>query len=131
MIGLDTNVLIRLLTGDDQVAQAKARAFIQRSCSPDAPAYVNRVVLVETVWVLESTYAYTRQQVAEAIDVLLRTSTIETEQSDSVWSALRAYRKGADFADVIIADVNLRAGCSKTMTFDRKAAKRKTHFAPL
>jgi predicted nucleic-acid-binding protein len=131
LIGLDTNVLIRLLTGDDPVAQATARAFIQRSCSADVPAYVNRIVLVETVWVLESTYAYTHRQVAEAIDALLRTSTIETEQSDSVWSALRAYRQGADFADAMIADVNVRAGCSKTMTFDRKAAKRIPHFASL
>jgi predicted nucleic-acid-binding protein len=86
---------------------------------------------VETVWVLESAYGYARREVAAVVDALLRTSNIETEHSDSAWAALRAYREGADFSDALIAETNASAGCRKTMTFDRKAAKRIPHFAAL
>jgi predicted nucleic-acid-binding protein len=131
LIGLDTSVLVRLLTGDDQVQQEHVRAFLTRSCSADAPAFVNHIVIVETVWVLESAYDYPARDVAAVVEALLRTSTIETQDSDSVWVALRSYRAGADFAHALIASTNGKLGCEQTMTFDRKAAKRMPHFAIL
>ena len=52
MRSVDTNVLIRALTGDDPVQSPAAGAFIQAN----APVWVSLVVLVETIWVLESVY---------------------------------------------------------------------------
>lgn len=131
MIGLDTNVLVRLLAGDDAAQQAAARTFVERHCSPSEPAFVNRLVVLETVWVLESVYAYSRKEIATAVDALLRTARIEIEGADIIRTTLAAYRSGADFADSLIAASNIALGCSKTMTFDRKAAKKIAHFAAL
>lgn len=81
--------------------------------------------------VLESAYDYGVREVAAVVDALLRTATIEAQDSDSVWVALRSYRAGADFADALIASTNAKAGCEQTITLDRKAAKRIPHFVLL
>ncbi len=128
MIGLDTNVILRLLTGDSPQQQAAARTVLERDASPNDPAFVNRVVVIETVWVLESVYAYARKEIAAAIDGLLRTVSIATEDAEHVRAALVAYRNGADFADALIAASNAARGCSATFTFDRKAAKKIVQF---
>jgi predicted nucleic-acid-binding protein len=131
VIGLDTNVLVRLLTGDDPKQRAAAKAFIAENCSQGDPAFINRLVLIETVWVLESVYGYTREQIAAAIDTLLRMVRVLTEDADLVRSAVATYRRGADFADALIAGVNTAKGCSRTATFDRTAAKKIHHFVEL
>ena len=131
MIGLDTNVLVRLLTGDDAAQRSAAKVFISRNCSADNPAFINRIVLVETIWVLEFVYEYSREEIAGAVDTLLRMVRVLTEDSDLVRVALSAYRGGADFADALIAGTNVARGCTKTVTFDRKAAKKVAHFVAL
>ena len=131
MIGLDTNVLVRLFTGDDAKQRTAAKSFINQNCSAEDPAFINRVVLIETVWVLESVYEYSREQIAAAIDTLLRMVRVLTEDADLVRAALATYRRGADFADALIAGVNTENGCSRTATFDRTAAKKVPHFVML
>lgn len=125
MIGLDTNVVLRLLTGDDPRQQRRAKAFIARNCSAESPAFINRIVLVETVWVLESFYKYSLAQVATAIDALLRTSEFSIEDTSAVWKALKAYQtEAADFAEALIARTNDEYGCEATITFDARSVKR-------
>ncbi len=114
MIGLDTNVLVRLLTGDDAKQRAPATLFINQKCSANDPAFINRLVLIETVWVLEFVYHYSREQIAAAADALLRMVRVLTEDADLVRVAVAAYRRGADFANALIAGVNAANGCSRT-----------------
>lgn len=131
LIGLDTNVVVRLLVGDDEAQRATARTYIERHASASDPAFINQIVVIETVWVLESVYTYTRKQISAAIDGLLRTIHLAIENSEHVRAALAMYRGGADFADAMIAKTNIVKGCAKTATFDRKAAKRESHFVAL
>lgn len=124
MIGLDTNVLVRLFVDDDMVQARAARAFVAERCSPGDPAYVDRVALCETVWVLTSVHGYDRASVADLIDKLLSTEGISVEDADAVYDALRIYRRrGVGFADALIGEVNRARGCEATATFDRKAAR--------
>ncbi len=123
MIGLDTNVLVRLLTGDDPAQQQLAAAYIEKSCSTEDPAYINRIVLIEFVWVLESVYKYSRPQIAEALVRMLRTAELRFEDHEAAWAAATAYRNGVDFADFVIVCTNEKAGCRATATFDVRAAK--------
>ena len=46
MIGLDTNVLVRIFAADNPKQTAIARRFMQR-CSADDPAFVSAMVVVE------------------------------------------------------------------------------------
>jgi predicted nucleic-acid-binding protein len=122
--GIDTNVLVRYLVQDDPQQARKASRFMSEECSADDPGLINRVVLCEVVWVLESAYNYPRAQVALALESIMRTAQIKIEDHQEAWSALREFQEGADFADALIAAVNHRLGCQYTVTFDRKAAGR-------
>lgn len=68
MNGLDTNVLIRYLTADDEAQAAKAKRYIESGHS-----YVNCIVLSEVVWVLESAYGYEKEAVIGVLERLLST----------------------------------------------------------
>ncbi|MGH7812833.1 MAG: PIN domain-containing protein [Candidatus Binataceae bacterium] len=124
MIGIDTNILVRYLVQDDPEQGRKAERFITDECSAESPGFINRIVLCETVWVLESAYGYPRPKVALALEKILRTAQFRIEDHQEAWLSLRDYEAGGDFADALIAAVNLRAGCERTATFDRKAARR-------
>ena len=58
------------------------------------------------------------------LEALLRTKELMVERAEVVWKAVRIYRGSkADFADCLIACAASAAGCERTMTFDRGAAK--------
>ena len=124
MTGIDTNVLVRYLVQDDPEQARKATRFITNECSPENPGLINRIVLCELVWVLETAYGYARENVALALEKILRTAQFTIEDHQEAWSSFREYQGGADFADSFIATVNRRQGCERTVTFDRKAGRR-------
>jgi len=127
MIGLDTNVLARFLVADDEVQAARARTYIERAIAAGETLYINRVVLVETVWILAKFYRRSRPVLADAIERILQAAEFEVEEKQLVWEALQEFRRGsADFADTLIGAVNRFAGCSTTATFDKDAGKLKT-----
>jgi len=124
VIGLDTNVLLRFLVADDARQTERAHRVIREHCHPDAPGYVNHVVLCELIWVLERSYGYPRPAVATVAETLCRSGDFSVQDSDAVREALDAFRASqADFADCLIGVVNRRHGCRNTVTFDREAAK--------
>ena len=82
------------------------------------------VAIVELAWVLSSAYDLSRSQLVEAFEAVLRTQELVVERGDTVWKGLRLLqRSGGDFADCLIACSAEAAGCAKTLTFDRGAAK--------
>jgi predicted nucleic-acid-binding protein len=123
MIGLDTNVLVRYIMQDDPKQSPKATRLIE-SLTNDQPGFVPLVAVVELVWVLSSSYGLNRHQVAEALDLLLRSKEIVIDRADLVLQAQRRFAKGgADFADCLIERISHAQGCETTMTFDTGAVK--------
>ncbi len=122
MIGLDTNVLVRYVMQDDPKQSAKATRFIE-SLTPETAGFVSVVALIELVWVLNSCYDLTREQISQALDGLLRAKELVVDRAEQVGQALRVFRaSSADFADCLIERTAHAAGCDRTMTFDRTAA---------
>lgn len=120
MIGFDTNVLVRYLVKDDADQAAVVSRLITESVESDVSVYLNKVVVCETVWVLESAYEYPKDVIADVLEKLLLTQQFEFEERDHVWRSLRRYREGgADLADYLIGETNTAAGCEETATFDR------------
>ncbi len=123
MIGLDTNVLVRYIMQDDAKQTAKATTLIE-SLSAAAPGFITLVSVIELVWVLSACYDLSRAQVAQALEIILRSKQLIVDQAEHVVRALRAFRAGnADFADCLIERMAASAGCAQTMTFDSAAAK--------
>lgn len=123
MIGLDTNVLVRYIMQDDAAQSAKASALLDALTVEDQ-GWISIVSVVELAWVLGVAYGLNRAQLTEALEALLRTKELSVERAAIVWKALRVYRDSkADFADCLIACTAMSAGCERTVTFDRGAAK--------
>lgn len=118
MIGLDTNVLVRYLVADDTEQVTAVDSLVAKARDRNEPFYVDTIVLCETVWVLRSSYGYSRQQIHGALELVFR--LFQVGDADLLPSVLSSYREAkGDLADYLIGERNLRAGCSHTATFDR------------
>jgi predicted nucleic-acid-binding protein len=123
LIGLDTNVLVRFFAQDDRMQSPKADR-VMASLSSTEPGWVGIATLVELAWVLRTSSRLDRHGVGQVLNHLLTREEIVVEQADLVEVALRLYRKGnSDFADCLIACSARAAGCSRTVTFDCRAAR--------
>jgi predicted nucleic-acid-binding protein len=124
MIGLDTNVLVRYLTQDDPIQSRKATKLIERDLNARNPGFVSVVAMVEASWVLDSAYGFSSTQIAAAIERILQIEVLEVENGQQVFTAMADLRGGrSSFADSLIGALGARVGCSKTVTFDHKAAQ--------
>jgi predicted nucleic-acid-binding protein len=123
VIGLDTNVLLRFLLNDDPAQTSQARALL-RLLTPEQPGWVGIAAVLEIAWVLSRSKVMSRESVARTLIDLLSLDTVTIECSDAVASAIQNFRSTkAEFADCLIAASARAAGCSKTVTFDRIAAR--------
>jgi predicted nucleic-acid-binding protein len=98
--------------------------LLTQRLTAESPGWISTVVLAETAWVLRRVYGHSSDGVLEMIDGLLATSVLVLESEDAVNDAVSDARQyGASFADVLIAGLARRVGCSTTLTFDRRAAR--------
>lgn len=124
MIGIDTNVLVRYIAQDDPAQSVRATAFIERECTVERPGFVGLVVLLETVWVSESCYGATREEVAEIVRRILSIRQLVVQDAEIAWTALRLFESSkVDFADCMVARHAIAAGCELVMSFDKQATR--------
>jgi len=80
--------------------------------------------MVETVWVLDRVYGLTNEEIATAIERMLQADALVVESEQEVFTAMVALEEGRGaFADALIGALCAKAGCSRTLTFDRKALR--------
>jgi predicted nucleic-acid-binding protein len=124
MIGLDTNILVRYLTQDDVIQSPQATEIVERRLTDLNPGFVSVVAMTEAVWVLERAYGFADVEIAAAVERMLQTDVLVIEHEQEVFTAMIALKEGrGSFADAMIASLGARAGCSSTLTFDRKALR--------
>jgi predicted nucleic-acid-binding protein len=117
MHAIDTNVLVRLLTGDDAKQVASAEAFLGRV----GHAWVSHIVLVEVIWVLESVYERDRGQIASALTTLLDHRSFVLQDADVVQAAFDLFKskRSPGFSECLVLETARRAGHLPLATFDR------------
>ncbi len=122
MIAVDTNVLVRVLVGDDPQQTKKAeRAFVTHATG--GGIFLSLLVLMEVGWVLRSAYGWERPTIHARLWRLARTRGVVCEELDVVEAALEAYRTGkADLSDCLIVAKAKSMG-AELLTFDRQLAK--------
>jgi predicted nucleic-acid-binding protein len=124
MIGLDTNVLVRYLAQDDPVQSRKATEIIERRLTDHNSGFVSIVAMTETVWVLDRAYGLSDEEIAAAIERMLQVDALIVESEQEVFAAMTALEDGlGSFADALIGVLGAKAGCSATLTFDRRALR--------
>ena len=119
MRAVDTNVLVRLVTRDDEKQVAAAESFISKG------AWVSTLVLIEATWVLAALYELTHREIATAVEMLLHHRDLTIQDSGTVAAALEHYRRrpALGFSDCLILEVALKAGHVPLGTFDRDLGK--------
>jgi predicted nucleic-acid-binding protein len=119
VIALDTNIVLRTIVKDDPAQWRRADALLARTEASGLTLFVPTIVICEVVWTLARTYRYRRPDIATTIRELLATRFLEIERPDEVRAALAAFEcGGGDFADYLIRERALAAGCADVRTFD-------------
>ena len=116
MISIDTNILVRLVTGDDKAQAAKAKQLFSEN-----HVYIPKTVILETEWVLRYAYEFSAEAIAGAIMKLLGLEEVTVEDSQHIAQAAALLQKGMDFADALFLT------CSQHypfFTFDKKLKKK-------
>ena len=123
MIALDTNVLVRYLVRDI-LEQAEAARDLLEGLTPEAPGFISREVTIETAWVLERSYGFSRERIADILEELTAVQSLIFETSDDVARAALRFRQGGpDFADLMILAAAERVGATPLYTFDQTLAR--------
>ena len=115
MRSVDTNVLVRLVTRDDDKQVAAAEAFVERG------AWVPQLALAEATWVLSAVYDLDARAIATAVEMLLNHRDLTLEGSEVVASAVEVFRKrpALGFSDCLMLEAARKAGHLPLGTFVR------------
>ena len=116
MLAVDTNVVVRYLVGDHPDQSAKARALIDNQ-----EIFISVTVLLETEWVLRSTYDQDRVELAKGLRRLGGLAHATIEESPLVAQALDWMENGMDFADAL--HLAKATSCDAFVTFDQRLLK--------
>jgi predicted nucleic-acid-binding protein len=124
MLGLDTNVLVRLLIEDDPAQTRQARNLVGAAVAADEVVLVSLPVLLETEWVLRSCYEMPPETILSLFRAALETQELAFEDEAAVEEALFNWQEGlSGFSDCLIVAHNRQLGCRSTTTFDARAAR--------
>lgn len=124
MIGLDTNVLVRFMTRDNEDEWSRACDLIKQYIGRANSIHIADAALYEIAWVLKSTYKYTKNELIDRLELLSNMNELAFNNRTIFKQVIELYRKGcADFADYFIVLKNQQAGCKYTYSFDKTLLK--------
>jgi predicted nucleic-acid-binding protein len=119
MRAIDTNVLVRLITRDDERQVASAEAFVSRG------AWISHLVLAETTWVLGAAYDLGHREIATVVEMLLNHEWLTVQDAEVVEAALQHYRlkPSLGFSDCLVLEIARKAGHQPLGSFDKALSK--------
>lgn len=116
MIAIDTNLIVRYLTGDHPAQSSRAREIVDGQA-----VFITVTVILEVEWVLRSAYNYARSDVVRALRAFCGLPTVTIEEATIVAASFGLTERGIDFADAL--HLTKAAHCEEFITFDRKFIK--------
>lgn len=123
MNALDTNVLIRFLVKDDTRQSQIVYKLFKKAESDKKSYWVPLLVVLETIWVLESVYDIPRGEILDSLNELLLMTVLKFESQSVIQQFIHNARKNTiDLSDVLIAFAARISGCERVLTFDKKAS---------
>jgi predicted nucleic-acid-binding protein len=124
MKALDTNVLVRFLVKDDErQSEVVYRAFKQAETDKNT-FFVPLLVVLETLWVLDSVYNIARNGILDSINEVLLMPILKFEAQATIQRFILLARENKiDLSDMLIACSAKLSGCKSVLTFDKKASR--------
>jgi predicted nucleic-acid-binding protein len=114
----DTNVLVRVLVGDDAEQSKAAEALLKKA---DVIA-LSITALCELAWVLSRGYKTSAENIAASIRHLINASNAVVNRPVAE-AGLAFLDAGGDFADGVIAHEGYWLGAETFVSFDKRAAE--------
>jgi len=128
LISLDTNALVRMLIEDDRRQAKIIEETIALAEEKSIQILILSEVLVETVWILESVYQCTREEISQFLEALIFTPIFTLVDSQVIRRATHEYKKGGDFADLLIVNQAKEHQAKKLISFDKKLQNKFPNF---
>ena len=124
MKGVDTNVIIRFLIGDDEKQAKKVYDLFKKAELEKNELFVPLLVILELIWVLESVYEISRTDILDSISELLLMPILKFEHQSALQQfIMSAQGNRYDLSDLLIAHSAKIQGCATVLTFDKKASR--------
>ncbi len=124
MKGVDTNILVRFLVGDDEIQSKKVYRLLKQAEAQNDTLFIPLLVILELIWVLESAYQISRKEIIESINDMLLMPIFKFECQSALQQFIHfAQNNNYDLSDLIIAYSAKEQGCESVLTFDKKASK--------
>lgn len=124
MKGVDTNILVRFLTGDDELQTQKVYKLFKGAELEKKELFVSLLVVLELIWVLESAYKISRNEILESLSDLISMPILKFENFTILQQFINTAKDSKyDLSDLLIAHSAKFQGCQSTLTFDKKASK--------
>jgi predicted nucleic acid-binding protein len=117
VVAVDTNIIVRLLTGDDPAQLERARRLFEAET-----VFLPKTVILEAEWVLRSLYGLAPKEIAGALSAMVALPQIRCEDVATVIEALECLLQGLDFADALHVASSRMA--ERFCTFDRALVRR-------
>lgn len=120
MIGLDTNLVVRLLVEDDKRQLRQTKRLLARCHEDGEKCLLTTIVLCELEWVLRQSYGVPRMEVAAAVEGFLTDELFAVEEPEEARRALTSYREGkGDLSDYLLGARGTSLQARTVYTFDR------------
>jgi predicted nucleic acid-binding protein len=117
---IDTNVLVRHLTGDPPDMAARATRFL----GEEHDLLLADLIVAETVYVLESFYEAPRARIAESIRALIAFQSIVCVDPALLLRAVEIYEVDRlDFAEAYLVACAETTGVERIASFDRSISR--------
>ena len=124
MIGIDTNILLRLWLNDDPAQNKRIDSLLAEHGSTPGSLLVTDVVLAQAVWTLRSAFDQDKAGQLIAVRSLLHETAFAFDDREAVIQAAELFEQGhCSFPDCLIVAKHARQGCDFTATFDRGMRK--------
>ncbi|QYZ68031.1 MAG: hypothetical protein OI74_10420 [Gammaproteobacteria bacterium (ex Lamellibrachia satsuma)] len=121
MIGVDTNVVVRLLTRDDESQYQTALSLFDGN-----QIFIPNTVILELEWVLRFAYRFKPAQIADALEKLAGLEQVTIDRPDDLSLALQGLRNNMDFADALHLAISATT-TRQFATFDQKLIRNTLH----
>lgn len=124
-IGIDTNILLRIFTEDNNEQLKEIQDYIDEN--KEDTFVITPIILCEFIWTLRSVYKYSKQELISALKTIISNKLFYILQYKQVHFAIALYQdNNIDFSDAFAGYIYQHAKCPVSITFDKQAAK--THL---
>lgn len=111
MIAVDTNVIVRLITRDDETQFQRATTLFSKT-----EIFIPETVILETEWVLRYSYDFEPGAILDAFTKTFGLPNVKIQNPDYMALAIQLTRQGLDFADAL--HLASSRDCKQFATFD-------------